>query len=172
MCVQLLKLDRINIHWSYIEFQFDKVLKKSKQGQTLPRTRFDTFEDDPSLCPTNCLTTYIKRTKRWRNEGKVTQLFLSRISPHAPVLKPTIASWVKELLADAGIDTSTYQAHSTRSAGTSKAKELGVPLEDIVKQGNWTNKTTFERFYFRPIEDSTSIFQRTILEQVGVEKPL
>ena len=167
--LKLLKINRMNIHWTYIEFQFDEPLKTYKLGKTLPKTRFDTFEEDPLLCPTNCLTTYLKRTKDWRNKGKVVQLFLSHIAPHNPVSKPTIARWIKELLGDAGINIQTYQAHSTRAAGTSKAKELGLPLEDIVKQGNWSNKSTFEKFYFKPIKDATHEFQISVLGQIGVD---
>ena len=164
--LRLLKLNRMNIHAEYIQFQFDEVLKTSEQGETLPNTKFYTFEDEAILCPANCLTAYIKRTVSWRNEGKEQHLFLSHINPHMPIKKsPTIARWIKEFLGDAGIDISTYQAHSTRGASCSKAKAKGLSVEDIVKQANWTNSSTFEKFYHKPIVDHTRTFQRAVLGQ-------
>ena len=50
-------------------------------------------------------------------------------------------------------------------ASGSKAKVLGLPIEDIIKQGNWTNSSTFEKFYCKPIVDATQAFQTTVLRQ-------
>ena len=113
-----------------------------------------------------CLREYLDKSRNWRyQEGSLLleQLFLSHIKPHKVVSKPTIARWIKEFLGMAGIDIGVYKAHSTRAAATSKADSLGLRIEDIVGQGNWSNKTTFERFYRRPIDPRGKAFQHSIL---------
>ena len=118
------------------------------------------------MCPLACLRVYLARTKEWRYQGDsliLEELFLSYIKPHKAVSKPSIARWIKEILGMAGIDIEIYKAHSTRAAATSKAEALGLRIEDIVVQGNWSNKTTFERFYKRPIDPRGRVFQHSIL---------
>ena len=53
----------------------------------------------------------------------------------------------------AGIDVTTFKPHSTRGASTSKAFHIGIPLSDILKQGQWSNAKTFFNFYRREIEE-------------------
>ena len=53
----------------------------------------------------------------------------------------------------AGTDVTTFKPHSTRGASTSKAFHLGVPLSDILKQGQWSNAKTFFNFYCGEIEE-------------------
>ena len=58
-------------------------------------------------------------------------------------MSSNISGWLKNVLKKAGIDRSTFKAHSTRSASTSKADLSGAPLEEILKQGCWSNKSTW-----------------------------
>ena len=69
----------------------------------------------------------------------------------------TIARWVKEVLRLSGIDISQFPAHSTRSASTSTAFRLGVPISDIMKVAEWTQAFTFKKFYQKPIKDSYGV---------------
>jgi hypothetical protein len=69
-----------------------------------------------------------------------------------PVTKQTIARWLKQVLLLAGI--SQYGAHSYRGAGLSNAFAKGVSIDEIVKAGDWTNATTFKKFYNKPSESS------------------
>ena len=120
--------------------------KTSKQGKNDLSSKFHQFTEDQRVCPVLCLREYLDRSRNWRyQEGSLLlkQLFLSHIKPHKVVSKPTIARWIKEFLGMAGIDIGVYKAHSTRAAATSKADSLGLRIEDIVGQGNWSNKTTF-----------------------------
>ena len=48
-------------------------------------------------------------------------------------------------------------------ASTSKAKALGLRIEEIIEQGNWSNSSTFEKFYKKPIISANREFQKTIL---------
>ena len=101
--------------------------------------------------------------KKGDNMLEPAQLFLSYKKPHEPVTKPTLARWLKSVLDSAGIDISLYKAHSTRAASTSKAGMAGIRLEEIVKQGNWSSSSTFERYYRKPIDSCEKSIQEAIL---------
>ena len=148
--------------------QFDTKLKTSKTGKTLPKSIFHKFSEDMYLCPVTCLNQYLARSQDGRtvqDNGLVhpNQVLLSHIKPHEPVSKPSIARWIKEVLKISGINIDIYKAHSTRSASTSKAGTLGVRIEDIIDQANWSNKSTFEKFYRKPIDSRGREFQHKIL---------
>ena len=61
----------------------------------------------------------------------------------------TIGRWIKEQLKEAGIDTSTFSAHSTRGAAASKAAASGISIQTILDQGQWPRESTFAHFYHR-----------------------
>jgi len=67
------------------------------------------------------------------------------------------------LLSAAGIDTSHFKAHSTRSAATSKAKLQGLSVEQIVHKANWAGAKTFAKFYDKEVIFSDG-FQNAILK--------
>ena len=90
------------------------------------------------------------------------QLLISYHRPHKPVQSYTIARWIKLFLGSAGIDTSTFKGHSTRSASTSKARAGGISLEDVLKMADWTGPSSFLRFYYRP--SFTDDFARAVLQ--------
>ena len=73
-------------------------------------------------------------------------LLLSFVNPHKEVVKSTIAGWIKFVLSQVGIDTDIFKAHSTRAASSSKVKSkihtTGLSIQDILKRGNWSNKTS------------------------------
>jgi len=89
---------------------------------------------------------YIKRSEAWR--GTESQLLLSFVNPHKPV---------------STIDTDTFSGHSVRSASSSKARLVGVPIKEILKRGHWSQESTFQKFYCRELIDSNS-FQEAILK--------
>lgn len=47
----------------------------------------------------------------------------------------------------AGIDIRMFKSHSTYAASTTIADLTGVSVCDTVKQEQWSNKSTFYRFY-------------------------
>ena len=49
----------------------------------------------------------------------------------------------------AGTDTDTFKPHSCRSALA--AKRSGIPINQILQQGNWSNAPTFYKFYSREL---------------------
>lgn len=52
------------------------------------------------------------------------------------------------------MDTNIFTCHSTRTASTSKSKQVGLSLPKILKRRQLTNKTTFANFYSKPIVDN------------------
>ena len=95
-----------------------------------------------------CLHHYEKVTSEFRPEGSDNQpLFLSYTKPHKPVTSQRIAHWIKDLLADAGVDTMVFKAHSVRGASTSAAMAKGVSISDILQTADWSRESTFKRFY-------------------------
>ena len=75
------------------------------------------------------------------------QFIVTHRKPHKATHKDTIARWVKELMTEAGVDTSVYKAHSCRSSSASAAKRICIPIEDILRKGNWSNANTFLQYY-------------------------
>ena len=78
--------------------------------------------------------------------------FLTNWRPHHPASKDTIACWVKNVLHISGVKVDIYKPHSYRSASTSHAKLAGVPLEDILRAGQWKSSDCFTKFNVRVIE--------------------
>ena len=112
-----------------------------------------------------CLQTYQEKTRVFRPilaPSQPNQLLLSYRRPNAPVKSCTIARWIKSVLGKAGIDTSIFKAHSTRSASTSRALSSGVPLEEVLKMADWSGPSTFNRFSYRPSFGNS--FVRSVLE--------
>lgn len=168
--LKLLKTNLMNQHNEFIIFHFDTKLKTTKQGKIPPKSEFHKFEGDEDLCPVSCLNCYLARSTSWRSmEADGThspnQLLLSHIKPHNIVTKSTIARWLKDVMTLAGINVNKYKAHSTRSAASSKAEALGLSIEEIIQQGNWSNKNTFEKFYKKPIVTHSKAFQQKVLNR-------
>ena len=119
------------------------------------------YDEDIILDVVSCLRTYLAKSSSWRLTDQQKTLFLSYIDKHKPVITCTLAGWLKSVMCEADIDICTYKAHSTRSASTSKAHFAGS-VEQIVKQGNWTNAKTFNKFYVKHTQEK--FFQNIVLK--------
>ena len=104
---------------------------------------------DKKLCPIRCLRHYLRRTKGLR--GKDTALFVISQSPFNPAARPTVAQWVKTIMAKAGIDISIYAPHSVRSASSSKAFNMGISVSHIMRKAGWTKENTFIKHYLKEL---------------------
>ena len=105
---------------------------------------------------------YLQVTQAWWNKNSQKQPLLSTLAPYQEVKKSTVAGWVKAILGSAGIDTNLFTAHSTRAASTSKAKVKGLSL-DILKRGNWSNKSTWQKHYHKFVSNESAQFQKSIV---------
>ena len=126
--------------------------KQSKQGKDLKQFFFPRFSENQKLCPAFSLENYICATQPLR--GDSSQLFISFIKPHRPVTSPTVARWLKEVIQEAGIDTSIFKAHSTRAASASAAANSGISTNEILEAADWSTSSTFQRFYYKPTHSS------------------
>ena len=116
-----------------------------------------------SLCPV-LTKAYIERTKPWREENSESKFFLSFINPHKSLKPCTIGRWLKTVLANVGIDTTKFTAHSTRAASSSKMKVLGASVSEIMNCGNWNSSSIWQRFYNKPITSGLIEAQKAILK--------
>ena len=73
--------------------------------------------------------------------------FFTHGKPHHSASKDSLARWVKEAMKNSGIDISIYKPHSTRVASNTKMYNLGMPLKDVLKWGQWSNSSTFFTYY-------------------------
>ena len=142
-------------------FQFTKVSKSWKKGKPPPSLKFFQLESNRKLCVVSAIDIYLKRSLQWR-AGSKHQLLLSTIQPHNEVAKSTISGCVKAVLENSGIDINIFKAHSSRSASTSKAKCEGCSLKDILKRGQWSGKTTWQKHYHKSVVNSASKFQHSL----------
>ena len=104
----------------------------------------------------HCLLEYEKRTKVFRTTSDKSQpdkLLLSYIRPHKPISSETLSRWVVAFLSEAGMNTSIFKAHSVRGAASPAAFNAGVSLKDILSLADWSQDSTFVRFYYGPVFD-------------------
>jgi hypothetical protein len=66
------------------------------------------------------------------------------------------------MLQIAGVNLQEFQAHSYRSASTSKALDRGVSIDNILERGTWSQASTFTKFYSRQV-DRGLVFSDTVL---------
>ena len=145
-------------------FRLPSLTKKRITGAPPKELFFASFPSNPKICPVSCLRSYEKRTVQFRqmDQSVAQPLFISYIKPHKPVTSQRIAHWIKDLLGQAGVDTSVFKAHSVRGAAATAALNKGVTLADILQAADWSSDTTFRRFYYRPT--SSTSFGRGILD--------
>jgi hypothetical protein len=127
--------------------------KQGRPGVTVKDFFYASFQENQSVCPMTTLQTYCRRTAEWRSKeltGTQSHLFLTTTRPHTPASSATIARWIKSGLAQAGVDTSIFKAHSVRGAATTSAAEAGISVPEILEAADWSSSSTFERYYYRP----------------------
>ena len=123
---------------TFVEFAFPEHIKQSRPGYKVPSVLLQAYPVDPSLCVFTHIKEYLQRTKLLR--GTETKLFLSHVKPHHRASKDTVSRWIRSV------------NHSTRVAATSKARNLSVPVQDIVATAGWSFERTFDRFYNKPFQ--------------------
>ena len=128
----------------------NKTLKHSKPGRPLECLSYKRFMENTNLCVVHCAEEYLKRRKLLVN-GDTHKLLITYGKPHREASSDTVSRWIKNELSNAGIDINIYKAHSCRAATASKAKDIGVPINEILKQGCWRRSNTFTKYYSKDI---------------------
>lgn len=160
-CQTLYYMDLHNIclSHSFVKIRIGDLLKNTRVGKHLDEI-FIAAYPEKKLCVLETLKRYIDVTKNLR--GDVTKLFISVQKPHKMVTKSTIARWIKETLAAAGINILEFTAHSTRGASTSAAAGK-VPIDTILRTAGWTKDCVFRKFYKRPVLNDSD-YSNSILD--------
>ena len=144
---------------NFILFVIPQLTKTSSVAKPYKTVKCLSFQDK-SLDVRHYVKKYIYRTRTYRDlavaqgKSRPSQLFLSFRKPYHQVTSQTVARWVRVVMADAGIDTSRFKAHSTRAAACSAALHRGATLAQVLQLGDWSNSTTFTRFYRRHTDSS------------------
>ncbi|KAK3108808.1 hypothetical protein FSP39_016198 [Pinctada imbricata] len=149
------EVSRLDMNYMVIDddsimFSVPTLTKGRRCGEPPIEIKIGKFRAEPKLDVVTCILEYINRTQDIR--GNETVLLISHIKPHKQVRPCTVAKWLQQIMQMAGIDISTFKAHSTRSASTSKANKQGLSAPQIMKMAKWRSECTFKRFYNRTIE--------------------
>ena len=159
--VSLLTLDGMKQEDSFFVVYYSGLLKQCRKGKVNPFVMLKKYNLDNAICVYTTLEEYISRTRILR--GVNMNLFISYIKPYNSVGPTTIARWVKFMMSKAGIDVNKFKTHSARCATTSKAKQSGLPLAEILKVAGWSSERTFAQYYEKPIENCED-FQSAVLQ--------
>lgn len=68
------------------------------------------------------------------------------------------------MLSLSGVDTVKYTAGSVRTAATSQAKAMSVPLSRTMSKVGWSIENTFAKHYNKKIVQDTDSFQDMVLD--------
>ena len=127
-------------------------LSKTRRSGPPREVSYVRFKEDEIICPVATLKVYLDRTEKLCSVGEDgSNLFIAVRKPHKSVTSATISRWMRNLMAESGIDVDQFKPHSVRAAATSAASNLGVSIKDILKTANWARESTFLRFYHKPI---------------------
>ena len=101
-------------------FYIDIIQKTAGPGRHQPPLVFQSFNPNEKPSITNYLKENRSRTDLLRGdlEGTSQQLILPYAYPHKPVNSQIIAQYVKLFFGMSVIDTTVFNAHSTRCAST------------------------------------------------------
>ena len=119
----------------------------------------EAYPEEPALCPVYTLWCYCKLLRKLKlgkpnangclfvsnnlqtdSEGKIHRRITSA---------DTIAKDTRMVMADAGIDTDTFQAHSLRGSTATKHLDDGAEERDVMAKGGWVSNSVFRTFYLR-----------------------
>jgi site-specific recombinase XerD len=113
------------------------------KGVWTSAARISSYPGNDRLCPITALLLYSTFSVFVREPGEKA-LFVSSRGKRAAVA--TLAGWVRDILAEAGIHA---PAHSCRSASTSHAFARKVPIDVIMSSAGWSSDLVFFRHYQR-----------------------
>lgn len=146
----------------YFEIKIPAQLKTSGHQKLQPNLILPFYPEDPTICVAGALEVYLRRTDCLQN---TTNLFISWKKPYNAISTQSLSRWIKRVLEESGIDSSTFTAYSTRHAATSTAKHKGISIDLIKKTAGWTQSSqTFARFYDRKIIPKSDNFAKAILK--------
>ena len=136
-----------------LSFILSKAPKNHNRGP-IPLLSVEMIPGRPNICPVVAIREYMRRTQESRevkDNHPRDKLFLSLDSRHCNVKVGTISRWLQQAMHLAGIDTSTFKAHSIRGASVSTMRQRGCSIQQIIKKGRWKSNSVLIRFYLRTL---------------------
>ena len=124
-------------------FYSSELLKHTQQGRPRDKIIYKKFENS-KLCPMAATKEYLKRRAKYNVNH--TKFLFTTVSSYDPPHRDTIVRWVKNTLAQAGVNTNIFSSHSYRSSASIKADNMGVNLDTILKMGCWSQQSIFRKF--------------------------
>ena len=145
----------------------DGVIKHTRPNYKQSGIIYHSYPHNPRLCPVQTIADYL--VIRNNMITPTDKFFVISRKPWSAASRDTLARWLKDVMGEAGVNTHIFKPHSCRSASTSAASRHGVPLQDILKHGDWANSSTFYNFYKKDIHSIESdIFSSSILDKTVV----
>ena len=111
------------------------------------------FPDRPSIYPVLSLRDYVVGTAPLHKTDAI-KMFIQLRKPHKSVSAQTLAQWMTNIMAAAGVDTSMFKQHSTRSASAAwlETGTKKMSVAQICRQAQWSNlTTTYRKFYHKVV---------------------
>ena len=138
--------------------------KQSRPNHVRGYVRIQRFHQDIALCPVeaaNCYSNkvdtlmYILYYSTILQVSKLaperTSFFVSFRKPHGSVTAKTLSRWLLTVMEAAGIDTSQWKAHATRSAASCFRKKT-LSCAELLKVADWSSSgNVYQKFYERYI---------------------
>ena len=159
--LQSLKMNNFSV--SQRDYVFLLQAKDIKQGRPSFNGISITLAKYPeeTLCVFSHLKLYMALTEHVRKGEQ--QIMLTYGLPIHKASYNTMRRWLKDVLQEAGIDTKSFSAGSTRSAASSKASRANVPIEIIMNKCGWSQSSTFAKFYNK--EFNKDVFAYSVLQK-------
>ena len=137
-----------------IVFALDGLEKNSPLGHLCREIRCPGGTAASPLSLASFLVEYFARTthkQSWANNaegGQPARLFIANTKPYQPVQPSILAKWLLLAMTRAGVNTTLFKAHSTRSASATQMKQSGMSLTQILSRAHWSQTNgTFAKFY-------------------------
>lgn len=148
-----------------IEIRVPSRIKTSGPRRTQPLLVLPFYLSDVNICAASTLLHYLDRTKVLRQD--ISRCFISFKKPFLPVSSQSLSRWMKDIMEEAGIDTSIFRAHSSRHAATSKAHRSGIDVDLIRRTAGWSSgSSVFAHFYKLDVVPDRADFARALYDSV------
>jgi hypothetical protein len=136
--------DDAHFRWEGENLRFipSKLTKTDRPGHLTPPFYVKPWKDDLCVCPVESVRLILKERDRLRLQHSA--LFFSWTFPHQPLDAAAFGRCIEYCLVKAGIQAAPG---STRSVAASAALAAGASLGDVLGLGNWSNASTYFRFY-------------------------
>ena len=115
-------------------------LKQGRQEYKSNMLEIKYFSADKRLFPPWYDSHYLKRTLDVRRLEK--QMILTSRKPFPATSWGIMSRWANQVPTAPGIDTTAFNARSTRTTSSGKTLTGGASIDDIMKHGGWIHGTT------------------------------